>query len=173
MRKPRGDSKLKTMPAAWQGELYARANSGTGAEALAWLAKEHGVQSSPAALTAFVQWYPLTRRLEQAADFADHLKEQLANLPEWQGRAAELEKLAQVAFETQAVRDQDPELYVALKKRRQKDAELALAESKHSLALKQYEEKIAAARASLEKAKSKGGLSKDTLKLIEEQLKLL
>jgi hypothetical protein len=58
-------------------------------------------------------------------------------------------------------------------KLRLKEREVALNESSLNLKLRQYEDKISAARASLEKAKSKGGLNKTTLELIEEQLRLL
>lgn len=173
MKKPRGDAKLKTLPDALQEALFQVLRSTTAEKAAAWLLKDHGVKTSAGALSEFFSWYPLSRRLEQAASFADQLRDQLLKLPDLNLDAAKLSQVAQVAFEARAVQEQDSELYVALKKRRQKDAELALSESKHALALKQYEEKISAARSSLEKAKSKGGLSKETLALIEEQLKLL
>jgi ATP phosphoribosyltransferase regulatory subunit HisZ len=173
MKKPRGDAKLKTLPPKLQAELFALLQQHGYPEVKAMIAKEPGILTSTRALSEFYAWYPLSRHLEQATSFANDLKAQLANLPEWQGKAAELEKLAQIAFETSAVQNQDADLYIALKKRRQKDADLALHASRHALALKQYEEKISAAKSSLEKAKSKGGLSKETLALIEEQLKLL
>lgn len=173
MKKQRSDAKLKSLPAEQQAVLFQLLQQKSLEEARGRIAKDLGIQTSVRALSEFFAWYPLSRRLEQAATFADQLKAQLASLPQWQGRAAELEQLAQIAFETQAVQEQDPELFIALKKRRQKDAEIALSSRKHDLALRQYEEKIAAARASLEKARSKGGLSKETLQLIEEQLRLL
>lgn len=172
MKKPRGDAKLKTLAPEKRKALYQLLHEHTLEEVVALL-RTDGIHTGTRALSEFFSWYPLSQHLEQAASFADTLKSQLADLPEWQGKAAELEKLAQIAFETQAVQAQDSELYIALKKRRQKDAEIALNSSKHSLALRQYEEKISAARANLEKTKSKGGLSKETLALIEEQLRLL
>lgn len=173
MKKPRGDAKLKTLPADLQALLFAMLRQKTAVVVKAWLAKEHQVQTSTGALSHFYAWYPLSRRLEQAADFADQLKQQLAKLPEIALDAQKLSTVAQVAFEARALQEEDADLYVALKKRRQKDAELAITESRHSLALRQYEEKIAAAKAGLEKARSKGGLSKETLALIEDQLRLL
>lgn len=172
MKKARGDSTLKTLPPARQAMIFAQLQIATIAQVKSALAKE-GLQTSVSALSHFFHWYPIARRLEQSAAFADQLRNEISRLPELQGKAAEVEKLAQIAFEARAVQEQDADLYLALKKRRQKDAEIALNESRHSLALRQYQEKIDAARANLEKTKSKGGLSAETIALIEEQLKLL
>lgn len=173
MKKPRGDAKLKTLPDAQQLEIYELLRVKRGVEVKAYIAEKLGVETSVGALSDFYHWYPLTRRIEQAKSFASQLREDLQKLPDLQMDADKLSQIAQVAFEARAVQDQDSELYVALRKRRQKDAELALQESKHKLELEKYQEKISAAKQSLERAKSKGGLSADTLKLIEEQLKLL
>ncbi len=172
-KKRRKDSKLWTLSAETQAHLY-RLCSGTGgyAAARAWLLQEHAVEvKSDATFTAWWSKYPFS--LPAATDFAASMEKEMGKLPELEGQAGKLARLGQVGFELMAIRMQDLDGHIALKKRRQKDSEIALQESKHSLALRQYEEKISAAKANLEKAKSKGGLSKETLALIEEQLRLL
>lgn len=171
-KKPRGDAKLKTLAPEKRKALFELLHQHTLEEAVVLLRKD-GIHTGTRALSEFYSWYPLSQHLEQASTFADSLKAQLANLPEWQGKAAELEKLAQIAFETQAVQRQDTELYIGLKKLRLKDRDVTLRESKHEKDLREERAKNEAAKAALEKAKSKGGLSKETLALIEEQLKLL
>lgn len=89
------------------------------------------------------------------------------------GKAAQLSQIGQVGFEMLAMQSNDLEGFATLKKLRLKEEEQTISREAHALKLRQYEDKIAAARSSLEKAKSKGGVSADTLKLIEEQLKLL
>jgi len=171
--KPRSDSKLKTLPAQKQEQLYALLRANSYKAALPLVQKTFGVVTSEASLSQFYSWYPLSRRLEQAKSFADQLKESLAKNPALNLDAEKLSTVAQVAFEAQAVQEQDSALFMGLRKLRQKDADLALQAKNQDLRLRQYEEKISAARASLEKAASKGGLSKETRELIEQQLALL
>lgn len=172
-RKPRADSALKTLPADQQEKLFRLLRATSYEKALPIVAKEFGVRTSSAALSAFFSWYPLSRRLEQAKSFADQLTQQLKANPHLNLDAEKLSAVGQVAFEAQAVAEQDPELYIGLRKLRQKDADLAISSKNQELRLKQYEDKIAAARSALEKAKTKGGLSAETRELIEQQLRLL
>lgn len=168
--KPRGDSKLKNLPPAVQAALFEACKPGY-AQAQAWLQAEHGIKTSVTALSNFFGWYPFS--LSATASFARQFEAEMAKLPELAGDAEKLSRLGQVGFEMMAMRTQDLEGYATLKKIRLKETELALAKSALELKVKEYENKMAAARASLEKARSKGGVSPDTLKLIEEQLKLL
>ena len=79
----------------------------------------------------------------------------------------------QIAFEQLALDAGNLDGFINLRKLRLKEQDQSLAKAALELKVKQYEDKISAARASLEKAKSKGGLNKTTLELIEEQLRLL
>ena len=172
-RKPRADSVLKTLPQDKQDELFAHLRSTSYEAALPIVRKSFGVATSAGALSAFFAWYPLSRRLEQAKSFADQLKDSLAKNPALNLDAEKLSTVAQVAFEAQAVQEQNPKLFMGLRKLRQKDADIALQAKNTELRLRQYEAKIEAARSALEKAKTKGGLSAETRELIEQQLKLL
>jgi hypothetical protein len=171
--KPRSDSKLKTLPTEVQAKVYALLAKVSYQKAVGLIAKEHGIATSVGALSAFYSWYPLSRRIEQSRSFADELKKTLASNSQLDLNAEKLSQVAQAAFEIQAVQEQDTGLFVSLRKLRQKDLDLAQQAQNTNLRLKQYEDKMSAMRANLEKAKSKGGLDQSTLELIEQQLKLL
>ncbi len=173
MKKPRGDAKLKTLPAEQQAAIFALLQQHTANEVKVLIAKEPGVFTSTGALSQFYHWYPLSRRLEQAASFADQLQSQLLKLPNLNLDAAKLSTVAQVAFEARAVQEQDSDLFIALRKRRQKDTELTLKADNQALRLKQYEDKMASIRDAVNKAKTKGGISQETLKVIEEAVGIL
>jgi hypothetical protein len=173
MKKPRGDAKLKILPDALQEELWQLLRRTSIEKAEAWLHTTHGVATSPAALSQFFSWYPRQGWLRQAESFSDTLKATIKNLPALKATAAQAEQIAQVNFEILAAQNRDSDLFLALQHGKLKKAELQLKAENQALRLRQYEEKISHARASLEKAKSKGGLTPETLALIEEQLKLL
>jgi len=169
-KKPRGDAKLKTLPAPVQAALFDQCKPGYG-PAAAWLLAEHGIKTSAGALSQFYGWYPFS--LSATVSYARQFEAELAKLPALAGDAAKISQLGQIGFEMLAMRTQDLEGFATLKKIRNKEVELTISQKAHELKVRQYEEKIAAARSSLEKAKGKGGVSPETLKLIEEQLRLL
>lgn len=171
--KARGDAKLKTLPDALQERFFQELRTTSIEKALAWLSTNHGVESSPAAASEFFRWYPRTGWLKRSASFAEELQATLRKLPELQVTAEQASAVAQVAFEMQAAQDRDASLFLALNKGKIKRAELQLKAEAQALRLRQYEDKIRTARESLEKAKAKGGISKETIELIEQQLKLL
>lgn len=173
MKKPRGDAKLKTLPDALQEELFQLLRRTTAEKAAAWLLEKHAVKTSAGSLSEFFSWYPRSGWLKQASNFSDTLQATLKNLPALKVTAAEAEQIAQVNFEILAAQNRDPDLFMALQHGKLKKAELALKESKHRLALEQSEEKRASAKAKLEGLKSKGGLSAETLKQIEEAAAIL
>jgi hypothetical protein len=75
-KKPRGDSKLKTLPAERQSAIAEYALGCTLAETVKWL-KDDGLQTSAAALSEFLSWYGLQRRLERNNSTVDSLLEDL------------------------------------------------------------------------------------------------
>lgn len=128
MKKQRSDAVLKTLPPALQVELFARCNAASYSAVRAWLREAHSITTSEGALSKFYAWFPLSRRLEQAATFADTLKQQIEQLPAMNGRAAELSDITQIAFEMQAAQEQDGELFFNLRKLRLKERDQKLAE---------------------------------------------
>lgn len=64
-KKPRADSKLKTLPEERQAAIYDYATSGnTLVETAAWL-KDDGFKTSKSALSEFVSWYELQEQLKR------------------------------------------------------------------------------------------------------------
>jgi hypothetical protein len=143
MKKQRSDAVLKTLPPGLQAELFARCNAASYTVVKGWLREAHGITTSEGALSKFYAWFPLSRRLEQAATFADSLKTQLSALPSMQGRAEEISDVTQIAFEMQAVQEQDGELYYNLRKLRLKERDQKLVERR----IKLLEQKAAQADA--------------------------
>jgi hypothetical protein len=132
-RKPRPDAKLKTLPPALQAELFTQCQTQGYAEVKSWLLAKHTVATSVGSLSQFYAWFPLQRRMEQAATFATQLKEQIAQLPALQGKASEISDISQIAFEMQAVQSQDAELYFNMRKLRLKERDQALTERRIAL----------------------------------------
>lgn len=116
MKKPRGDAKLKTLPDALQEKLWQVLRRTTNEKAIAWLKEEHGVDTSPSALSEFFSWYPRQATLRTAASTSDELASTLRKLPELKVTAEQAARIAQVNFEIQAARDRDPALFAALRK---------------------------------------------------------
>ena len=125
-RKARSDSRLKTLPADRQKQiaLWSRECS---LEALAdKLKDELGVTTSRSALSEFLSWYHLSRHLEDAASFADQLKQTLKDLPNLKLDEEQINSAAQVVFELDAAREKDSKTFVALRRLRQKDKDQQL-----------------------------------------------
>lgn len=141
-KKPRGDSKLKTLPPAVQAELFVQCRGKGGYEAArAWLLAEHGVSTSAGSLSAFFGWYPFS--LSATASYAQQFEAELKKLPALAADAAQLSQLSQLGFEMLAMRTNDLEGYATLKKIRLKEHEQSLAERR----VKLLEQKAAQAEA--------------------------
>jgi hypothetical protein len=140
-RKPRADAKLKSLPPAQQEAIFALLREKSYAKAIPLIAEKFEVETSAGALSQFFAWYPLSRRLEQGAKFADELKSMLATNPKLTLRAEELSMIGQVAFEAQALQEQDPKLFVALRKLRVMEKNFDLEREKFRETLKTDVEK--------------------------------
>jgi hypothetical protein len=125
MKKPRSDSKLKTLPKAAQAKIAAWLDADSQDDVIARIRKDYGVSTSPAALSDFYQWFHLTAQLQEAASFADQLKRDLATIPGLKLDSDQLAKAAQVAFELQALKTKDAKLFIGLRHIRQNQEQLS------------------------------------------------
>jgi hypothetical protein len=179
-KKPRADSKVAALAPEIRAEvarLLGEANQSYAA-VVEWLQAEHRVKVS---VTALCNWYSVhswTQNAATARQFAEQVKAESKATGNYD--AATLALVQERAYIMARTQGADVNALATLAgiigdsaKLRLKEREVALNESSLNLKLRQYEDKISAARASLEKAKSKGGLNKTTLELIEEQLRLL
>jgi hypothetical protein len=130
MKKPRGDSKLKTLPDALQEELFQRLRRTTGAKVRAWLQAAHELDTSEAALSEFFSWYARAGWVKQSVSIADQLKTQIAQLPQLKEDAKTVSEIAQVSFEIMAAQNRDSKFFLDLMRERREQARLALDERK-------------------------------------------
>lgn len=117
-RKPRADSRLKTLPQERQDAIAEYARDHTLADTLKWL-REDGLQTSMAALSQFLSWYSLHEQFRQDESTTEALLEELKRevpaLTEEQ-----LDELGQRTFSLLSIRRQDLEGFVAIRSARAK-----------------------------------------------------
>jgi hypothetical protein len=116
-KKPRADSKLKTLPEDRQAAIYEFAMGGkTLAETVKWLADD-GLKTSSAALSGFLSWYGLQRQLEQNESTVEQALEDLKkNDPSLS--QAQLDKAGNFFFSALAIQEKDSLMW-----KRTKDAQ--------------------------------------------------
>lgn len=196
MKEPRSDAMLKNLPDEVQEQLWQlirpddlSSDAMSVAELQAEIPLRHGFTIGLTALYEWRSWYGLRRRLARA-----RLRAQQAELEAAQDGsldAAAIARVGQVAFTSEAVDAVDVKAFVQLEKLRMEQAgrELLAREKERDFqlrkqALEQNERRIhlleqaaSDAKAKLEaltaKAKSKGGISEETLREIEEAAGLL
>jgi hypothetical protein len=172
-RKPRSDSKLDTLPESRVLELRDGLLGGWRYDdALSWLATECGVSSSLSALSQFFKRHcapVLKDRRKIAALKAEVLIEE-SGRTDW--TAATVEMVKQTAFEMMSAPDFDPKTVERFLKVMLKDKTLDLDARKVSL-LEAKANRLDALEAKAKEMKAGGGLSAETLEVIEKQLKLL
>ena len=139
MNKPRGDSKLKTLPQDTQKVLFGWLCAGTYESAMERAASDFGIQTSVASLSDFYSWYSLGRKLERADEFAEALAKRLESIQHLKLDGDQLSLAAQAIFEMRVEEQDDVENHVALRKLRQNDKRL----KQNDLKIAQQERKIA------------------------------
>jgi len=186
MKKPRGDSFLKTLPPAVRDQVWEWLQVSThektralirdhlAEHVVAWEQEnERTLALAGSSFTEFTDWYPVTMALREAATLTDQLKAQLAENPEINLDDDQLARAGQLLFEGIAISKRDSKLFVALKRLRQDAAALGIEEKKLRQKVREYEDKLRAAQAMITQAKAAGGITPETLQTIEEKLRLL
>lgn len=197
MKKIRPEAKIKTLEEETQDTLWQLLNVAmdgrekpmTYEEARGWLLADHGVSTSNAALSDWYSWYGLRLRRERRKSVVEQASAELAEKDPSKTRE-ELQIFAEALFTSEAIEDRDPKAFAEIwrasekaltRKQAKEQAELDRAIRERALALD--ERKLAileakAARLDMMEAKAKelrsgGGLTPETLELLEKQLKLL
>lgn len=114
--------------------------------------KEFGFTVAISALSRWLAKRRVTSPVEQAKQIADIAREVLRNDPDLSDKEESVNQVAQAIFEAQAMAAGDMESYLALKKARQKDAEIAITNRRIELL------EAAAAKAAAAEALSKSPL---------------
>jgi hypothetical protein len=119
MKKPRSDSKLKSLPVERQEQIIAWANTPKSEECVGGLAfaleqlKSDGLTVSMSTLADFVSWWRLQQRFSRAASRAEEIAEMLRQQsPDMSPE--KVRSVAQSVFTLEAVDAGDAETYVNL-----------------------------------------------------------
>ena len=175
---PRADAKLKNLPDEAQEALWEYLHPAdpeerrrTLAEAQSEVPLRHGFTVSLGSLSEWRSWYALRRRMNAARERADQTRIEL--LKDASLRPDEIEKVAQAVFTAETLEAGNVKGYVALAQLRLKARQLDHDARKLALleaAAAQAKEKLLALTAT---AKTKGGLTPETLAEIEAAAGLL
>ncbi len=145
-RKPRADSKLKTLPEERQAAIAEYARAKTLAETLLWL-REDGLQTSAAALSEFLSWFALQQQLQRNASTVETLLANLSHdLPE--ASPEKIQAIGQSFFSALALEQQDAKGWFLTQQINLKNQQLSLDREKFQretceMFLKWYSEKAA------------------------------
>jgi hypothetical protein len=172
----RSDAKLKNLPQDVQEDLWRMRNPEEGGEKvkfediLVWLKSTHGMSSSLGALSEFYSWQRLRKRMDRAKSRSEQVRDELSADPSL--TAEDLERAAQFTFTSEAMEGGNVKSYVMLARLRlqavkleQEGRKLAIFEAK-ARRLDEIEAKA-------KEIKAGGGLTAETLEMLENQLKLL
>lgn len=133
MKKPRSDSILKTLHPKAQLELFQFLQANSYDSAIPFAKEKFGVDASRTSLFKFFSWYPFSRQLEEFEDLISQTRKTIADRPELDLDSEQVSKAGQAIFENLAARTQDPKLFIALRRLRQKDRDQAATERKLKL----------------------------------------
>lgn len=173
----RADAKLKNLPAEMLEELWRFRNPEEDGEKLTYVAvlaelqTRHGISSSLGALSEFYSWLRMERRMTAARARAEQARTLLAQDPNATPEA--IANVGHITFTSEMVQDGNVKAFVALEKLRLASRQLDFDGRRLTL----LEDKAAEAKAMLlaltSNAKSKGGLTPETLAEIEHAAGLL
>lgn len=175
-KETRADAKLKNLPREILEELWRYrypeedGTKLTYVEVLAVLQEKHGIVSSLGALSEFYAWLRLKVRMENAASRATQVRMELAK--DSSITPDDLERIAQTVFTSEALDGQDLKGYVALATLRLNKQRVNQDERKLKM-LEAKADRMDAIEAKAKEIKQAGGLSAETLDMLEKQLKIL
>lgn len=187
----RADAKLQNLPPDAHDELWALRHPEeeggkvwTLTDVAAWVPDRFRFTVSVAAVGNFYQWLDLKRRMDGRAALADQLKVALAADPSF--TQDQIKKAGQKLFLAEGLVDRNPKVFAAMVELDQNDTRLAQNDAAIRLkkeAGKREERKLAilegkanrldALEAKAREIRAGGGLSEETLDMLEKQLKLL
>lgn len=175
---PRADAKIKNLPEEAQEALWEYLHPSdpeerrrTLAEAQSEVPLRHGFTVSLASLSEWRSWWALRRRMNAARERAEQTKLEL--MKDASLRPDEIERVAQAVFTAETLESGNVKGYVALAKLRLEGAKLANEGRRIALleaAAAEAKEKLLTLTTN---AKSKGGLTPETLAEIEAAAGLL
>lgn len=173
-KKPYRNSILKSLPQEKRKDIFDRfSDPEMHYSELLYQLKAEGIEVSKTTLYEFAAWYSDMQPILEAHDFAKKFAETIALDNSLSLDTAQINKVAQAAFEMQAIQQQDPKLFTELQRLRVQQSTADNARLRLEQQLREYEDKMQAAKDALAGVTSKGGLTAETLAQIEEAAKLL
>ena len=165
--KPRADARLKNLPEERQFEIEDYVASHTLNETVTWLGAS-GVEVSSCALSRFLAWQRLRRQMAKNELVVKELLEEVAEQhPELSPER--VMELGQVFFSSMALEQQDPRVWCLVQ-------QTGVRKAHFELEFKKYYDQVQARKEAIQReldtAKSKGGLSAETIEKIEHELNL-
>lgn len=151
-KKIRGDSILGTLPPDRQSEIAEHAQAHTLKETCEWL-KADGIKVSSGALSTWLSSYSLRRRFQMADERTTIFMEQLARAKPSMPKA-QLEEWGATYFQTQAIAENDGELFATYLKESRENKKLTLQAQQFTLERTKFETQfVEALRKALEDSK--------------------
>jgi len=171
----RADAKLKNLPDEVLDILWRLRNPEEDGEKLTLeavlveLKDNHNIEVSISTLSEFYKWLRFKRRMESGRKITNQVMEQMRRDPSM--TLDQMHDAAQFVFTNATMDEDDPKTYIALAKLRL-DAEKVKNDTRR---IKLLEDNAASAKAKLENlvTTNRGGLTAETLKIIEEAAGLL
>lgn len=178
MRKTHANAKIKLLPEDAQETLWLLLHPTdkdtppyTLEAALVHLKDEHQVECALSTLSEWHSWYQLRKRTESAQARADQAKlEWLKENPD--ASPDELEKLGQMVFTAESIEGGNIKGFVALMRERSRRKALEIDSAKLAI-LQRKADRLDQLEAKAKEVVKGGGLSAETLEMLEKQLKLL
>ena len=178
MRKTHANAKIKMLPDDAQEALWRLLHPDdkdtppyTLVDVLVHLKEDHGVECALSTLSEWHSWYALGRRMENAQARADQAKlEWLRENPN--ASPDELEKLGQMVFTAETIEGGNVKGFVALMRERSRRKALEIDSAKLAI-LQRKADRLDELEAKAKEMKAGGGLTAETIEMLEKKLKLL
>jgi len=172
----RADAKLKNLPPEILEDLWRFRNPEEDGEKLTFVAvlaelqTRYGIVSSLASLSEFYSWQRMERRMTEARARAEQARTLLAQDPNATPEA--IANVGHMTFTSEMVQDGNVKAFVALEKIRLASRQLDFDHRRLQL-LEGKAQRLDALEAKAKEIHQAGGLSAETLEMLEKQLKLL
>jgi len=173
----RADAKLKRLPEEVRRQIWLMRNPQdvedkrfTLAELVGWLRDEHKVESSITAFHYFLPWLDMWMRMEIAKDRAAQASEEIAKDPA--SSPESVARVGQMVFTSEMVNQGNVKAFVELERIRLQAISLENENRKLKL-LEAKANRLDELEAKAKELKQGGGLSAETLEMLEKQLKIL
>jgi hypothetical protein len=178
MRKTHANAKVKNLPDEAQEELWLLLHPTdttvppyTLEAAMVHLKEAHGVECALSTFSEWHSWYALQRRMINAQARAEQAKlEWVKENPE--ASPDELERLGQMVFTAESIEGGNIKGFVALMRERSRRKALEIDSAKLAI-LQRKADRLDELERKAKEMKAGGGLTAETIEMLEKKLKLL